>query len=153
MRNTSRRAALCAAALGLFALLTPLGAPDAFAQPVVPPPVPSLWTALGVKAWPAASPLLGLEFNDIVVPGTVVLHARSRLPFTQTLLLYSRQTGAPETLREIGKFTLDARTPPKQQLRFEAKQTQDIILLAQTPDGWFMVERQLKVGRAAPNPP
>lgn len=116
-------------------------------------PLPSAWAALGVKTWPAASPLLGLEFNDIVLPGPVVLHARSRIPFTQTLLLYSRQTGVPDSLKEIGKFTLDARTPPNQQLRFEAKQTQDIVLLAQTPDGWFAVERQLKVGRAAPSQP
>lgn len=136
-------------------VLAPLAACTALisAQPVTPPPIPTQWGALGVKAWPAYSPSLGLDFNDIVVPGEVTIKAVSRLPFTQTLVLYSRQTGFPETLKEIGKFTLDARTKPTQQLRLQANQTQDILLLAQTPDGWFMVERQLKVGRPAPNTP
>lgn len=112
-----------------------------------PTPVPPLWQSLGVSSWPARSPALGLEFNEIVLPGTVPLRLRSDLQFTQKLVLFAHPPGAPEAMAQLASFSLGPKVAPDVAFALQASASRHLILLAQTPAGWFMAERQLKVGR------
>jgi len=116
------------------------------AQPEAPRPVPAPWQALGVAAWPAPSPQLGLDFADIVLPGKVSVHLYSKLQFTQKLVLFAYTPGVPESMQQLASFSLSNKTGADLRVPLDMSQTQVLVLLAQTPSGWQMVERELKVG-------
>ena len=125
-----------------------LGLASAYAQPVPDTrPVPAAWSALGVPNWPAASPQLGLAFDEVVLPGKVAIRLRSNVQFTQKLVLYTYPPGAPDKMAELASFALSPKTAPELALSINATTTQNLVLLAQTPAGWLMAERQLKVGK------
>ena len=112
-----------------------------------PPPIPAPWLAVGVSAWPESSPQLGLEFADIVLPGLVKVKLRSKLQFTQKLLVFTHPQGAPDAAVQVASVNLTAKTGPEFTFSLLADSTQNVVLLAQTPGGWYRAERLLKVGR------
>ena len=131
-----------------FMCLCSLSLASAFAQlPPEPKPLPAAWQALGLPKWPDASPQLGLNFDEIVLPGKVAIRLRSNVQFTQKLVLYSYPPGSPDKMTELANFSLSPKTAPELSLSINATSTQNMVLLAQTPAGWLMVERQLKVGK------
>lgn len=109
-------------------------------------PVPAAWQSLGLSKWPEPSPHLGLKFDDIVLPGPVPIHLRSNVQFTQKLILYAYPPGAPASMTELASFGLSSKTAAETTLSIRVTTTQNMVLLAQTPSGWMMAERQLKVG-------
>lgn len=134
--------------LAQFVCLFGFSLASAFAQlPPEPKPVPAAWQALGLPKWPDASPQLGLSFDEIVLPGKVAIRLRSNVQFTQKLVLFSYSPGTPDKMTELANFSLSPKTAPELSLSINATATQNMVLLAQTPAGWLMVERQLKVGK------
>ena len=110
-------------------------------------PVPEAWQTLGLPKWPDVSPQLGLSFDEVVLPGKIAIRLRSNVQFTQKLVLFSYPPGTPDKMAELANFSLSPKTAPELALSINATATQNLVLLAQTPAGWLMVERQLKVGK------
>lgn len=115
--------------------------------PPDPRPVPAAWQTLGLPNWPTASPQLSLSFDEIMLPGKVAIRLRSNVQFTQKLVLFSYPPSAPDKMAELANLSLSPKTAPELSLSINATTTQNLVLLAQTPAGWLMVERQLKVGK------
>lgn len=138
-----RRACLCAMGCLLMAGYLSRAAAQTAEAPL---PVPALWQGLGISTWPVASPDLALLFDEIVLPGVVPVRLRSKLQFTQKLVLFAQPPGAPEAMTQLASFALSSKSGPQALFSYQASATRNLILLAQTPSGWFMVERQLKVG-------
>lgn len=112
-----------------------------------PPPLPAAWQAIGISTWPTLSPQLGLEFDEIVFPGKVAVHLRSELQFTKKMMLFAQAVDAPDTMVRAASFALSPSLAPDVTFAITAYTTQNLFFLAQTTAGWFMVERQLKVGQ------
>ncbi|MDD5333695.1 MAG: hypothetical protein PHS32_08110 [Rhodoferax sp.] len=49
-------------------------------------------------------------------------------------------------MTQLASYSVTAKTPAKISFDYQASQTRNVVLLAQTPGGWLRVERQLKVG-------
>lgn len=143
--------------LHTMALAAPVGLlvwPSKYVGAQAPVPVTPAFSALGVTTWPLETSLVELTVPAIVTKGTISVGIKSQLPVTQKLIVLQEpnyrnrnpQTWAPE---QLALFTLGPRQLPQLSLSLNIASTTRLVLLAQTPTGWYYNSHIVHVGRPA----
>lgn len=141
--------------LHTMALAAPVGLlvwPSKYVGAQAPVPVTPAFSALGVTTWPLETSLVELTVPAIVTKGVISVGIKSQLPITQKLIVLQEpnyrnrnlQTWVPE---QLALFTLGPRQLPELSLSVNIASTTRLVLLAQTPTGWYYTSHIVQVGR------